>query len=75
MSNEQTLYESLRDHGVSRRSFLKFCGITASSLALSGKAAEVFADVIGTAPRPTVIWLSFQQCTGCSESILRSFDT
>lgn len=67
-----TLFESLQSQGVSRRSFLKFCAITASSLGLSGHAAKSFAQALAAAPRPTVIWLSFQACTGCSESLLRS---
>jgi hydrogenase small subunit len=74
MNKPQTFFEALQERGVSRRSFLKFCAIAASSLALSGKQARLFAAALADAPRPTVIWLSFQQCTGCSESILRSFD-
>lgn len=74
MSKQQTLYEALQQRGVSRRAFLKFAAITASSLALSAKDARVFAAALAAAPRPTVVWLSFQQCTGCSESILRSFN-
>ena len=73
MSHQQTFFEALHQRGVSRRSFLKFAAITASSLALSAKEAKVFASALASAPRPTVIWLSFQQCTGCSESILRAF--
>jgi hydrogenase small subunit len=73
MSNQQTFLEALEERGVSRRSFMKFCAITASSLALAGTHARLFAAALASAPKPTVIWLSFQQCTGCSESILRSF--
>lgn len=73
MSHEHTFLEALRERGVSRRSFLKFAALTASSLALSGPQAKAFAAALASAPKPTVIWHSFQQCTGCSESILRSF--
>jgi hydrogenase small subunit len=73
MSHEETFLEALIRQGISRRSFLKFAAITASSLALSGKQARSFAEALASAPKPTVIWLSFQQCTGCSESILRSY--
>jgi hydrogenase small subunit len=34
-------------------------------------AAQV-ARALETARRPSVIWLSFQECTGCTESLLRS---
>ncbi len=74
MSNEQTFLEAVVERGISRRSFIKFAGLTASSLALSGPVAQAFAAVLAATPKPTVIWLSFQQCTGCSESILRSYD-
>jgi len=74
MSKQQTVLEALRERGVSRRTFLKFCAVTASSLALSAREAAVFAQAVGAAPRPAVIWLSFQQCTGCSESLLRTFN-
>lgn len=74
MSKQQTVLEAFRERGISRRTFLKFCAVTASSLALSARDAAVFAQALGSAPRPAVIWLSFQQCTGCSESLLRTFN-
>jgi hydrogenase small subunit len=72
MNKPVTVYESLESKGMSRRSFLKICAITASSLAISGVVVKTFADALAAAPRPSVIWLSFQACTGCSESLLRS---
>ena len=63
---------SLESQGISRRSFLKFCAITASSLCITGQAAKAFAQTLAASPRPTVIWLSFRHCTDCSESLLRS---
>jgi hydrogenase small subunit len=72
MKDHPTVLEALQAKGISRRRFLKFCAVTASSLALSGEAARAFAQAVGNARRPSVIWLSFQQCTGCSESLLRS---
>jgi hydrogenase small subunit len=27
---------------------------------------------VGKAKKPVLVWLQFQDCTGCSESILRS---
>lgn len=72
MAHEETFVEFLLRRGVSRRSFLAFCCTTASALALSGKAASAFADDLGASPRPSVIWLSFQECTGCTESLTRS---
>ncbi|MGR9117549.1 MAG: hydrogenase small subunit, partial [Gammaproteobacteria bacterium] len=64
----------LKRQGISRRSFLKFCTLVASSMALPLSAVSQIAEVIGESPRPRVIWLSGQECTGCSESLLRAYD-
>ncbi|MCW9051836.1 MAG: hydrogenase small subunit [Motiliproteus sp.] len=58
--------------GVSRRSFLKFCTGVAATLGLTGGAAIQMAHAVAAAKRPPVIWLSGQECTGCTESLLRS---
>jgi len=69
----KTLGETLREHGVSRRGFLKFCAATASMMALPPTMTSVIAAALESARRPSVIWLSFQECTGCTESLTRSF--
>ena len=68
----QTLGEMLAERGVSRRSFLKFASYTASILALPPTAATAIAEGLAKARRQSVIWLSFQECTGCTESITRA---
>ncbi len=55
-----------------RRRFLKFCAVTASLLALPPGAARLLAEGLRAARRLPVIWLSFQACTGCTESLTRS---
>lgn len=72
MSDKTTLGESLRHYGVSRRGFLKFCTATASLLALPPSMVPAIAAALEQARRPSVIWLSFQECTGCTESLTRS---
>ncbi|NEX20986.1 hydrogenase small subunit [Thiorhodococcus mannitoliphagus] len=72
MSCDETFTEFLTRRGVSRRSFLAFCATTASALALPAEAARQLAANLATARRPSVIWLSFQECTGCTESLTRS---
>jgi hydrogenase small subunit len=64
--------EGLLQRGVSRRDFLKFCSVMTSMLALPGSMAPVMAQAIAKARRQSVIWLSFQECTGCTESFTRS---
>ncbi len=58
--------------GVSRRNFLKFCTGVAATLGLTGGAGIQMAHAVAAAKRPPVIWLSGQECTGCTESLLRS---
>jgi hydrogenase small subunit len=72
MRKNQNLGEYLQMQGVSRRGFLKFCSATASMMALPPSAVAQVAEALATARRPSVIWLSFQECTGCTESLTRS---
>lgn len=74
MSGQETILEQLNRQGISRRSFLKFCTLAASSMALPLASVSMIADAIAASPRPRVIWLSGQECTGCSESLLRAYD-
>jgi hypothetical protein len=57
---------------VSRRAFLKFCTTLTSLMALPPGMAPAVAQALSKAKRPSVIWLSFQECTGCSESLTRT---
>ena len=72
MPDEPTLEDRLRQQGISRRGFLKFCTAMASLMALPPTMAPMIAEALGKAKRPSVIWLSFQECTGCTESLTRS---
>ena len=72
MKDDLTLGERMRQRGVSRRGFLKFCATTASIMALPPSMIPAIADSLEKAKRPSVIWLSFQECTGCTESLTRS---
>ena len=67
-----TVGEGLAQRGVTRREFLQYCSSLAALLALPPAMASVMAEAISKARRQSVIWLSFQECTGCTESITRS---
>ena len=58
--------------GMSRRGFLQFCATLATTLGLSRGAEAQIGTAIESARRPSVIWLHFQECTGCTESMLRA---
>jgi hydrogenase small subunit len=63
----------LKGNGVSRRDFLKFCGMMAATLALPARYTETIAKALASAgARLPIIWLEFQDCTGDSESFLRA---
>jgi len=77
MAKDETIAEHLQACGVSRRSFINLCGMLMVSapvgLALTGKNSVLqVAEAIGKAKRPSVIWLHFQDCTGCTETLLRT---
>lgn len=57
---------------ISRRDFLKFSGLMAAALALPKRYVWDIADALGSAVRPPVVWLEFQDCTGDTESFLRA---
>jgi len=57
---------------VSRRDFLKVCAVVTASLGLPMAAAVKIAEAVASPQRPPVIWLSGQECTGCTETLLRA---
>lgn len=56
---------------VSRREFVRLCTMAAAAIGLGPAAAEEFVLAAERGRRPSVIWLQFQECTGCTESLLR----
>lgn len=57
-----------------RRRFLKqVCMAAAATVGLPpGSVAAMMRTVEQAAERPSVVWLHFQECTGCTESLLRT---
>ena len=72
MIDTDRLGPGLPDVGISRRAFLKYCVSLTSLMALPSSLAPVMAQALGKVKRQSVIWLSFQECTGCTESFTRS---
>src|SRR6201984_452403 len=74
---KETFAAHLKKSGVSRRSFLQLCSkimvVAPVGLALTHKAtAAQVAKLVAKTRRPSVIWLHFQDCTGCTETLLRA---
>jgi hydrogenase small subunit len=72
MRRTETFYELIRRQGISRRSFLKFCSLSAASLGLAPAFAPRIAHALETKPRVPVIWMHGLECTCCTESFIRS---
>jgi len=57
---------------VSRRDFVRACTLAAAAVGLSSAAASQIVEAAGKGLKPSVVWLHFQECTGCTESLLRT---
>ena len=53
--------------GVSRRSFIKTCITATAMMGLPFGMHTKVAAAMEKNGNPAVIWLHFQECTGCSE--------
>jgi len=60
---------------ISRRDFLKFCGISAATLGLSATDLFRLREALASPNSPPVIWLQGSACTGCSVSFLNRIST
>ena len=56
----------------SRRDFMRICTLAAAAVGLPATSALRMAEAAAKGRKPSVIWLSFQECTGCTESLLRA---
>ncbi len=59
--------------GLTRRQMLKFCAGVAATMGLSQAAGVRMALAAESPLRPPVIWLHGQECTGCTETLLRAY--
>jgi hydrogenase small subunit len=71
-SDNDSFSRELEARGITRREFAGFCAGVAALLGLPKSAAAKIAAALETKPKPTLVWLEFQDCTGDSESFLRA---
>ena len=69
-----TLATHLGIRSISRRALLRFALAAGAALAMPPGAAASMARRLVRTKRLSVIWLSFQECTACFESLTRSAD-
>lgn len=72
MQERKSIYDTALERGISRRSFLKMCTALTATMGLSYSQTDQVIHAMETKKRVPVIWLQFQDCTGCSESFIRS---
>jgi hydrogenase small subunit len=72
LSPEVDVSAELARRGISRRQLVKFCSAMLGTLALPDRYLAQVVQAVGKAKKPVLLWLQFQDCTGCSESMLRS---
>jgi hydrogenase small subunit len=53
-------------NGVDRRTFFKVVAQATAAIGLSSTLAAKVATAVANGARPSVIWLHFQECTGCT---------
>ena len=68
----ETYYESIIRKGYSRRDFMKFVSFIGAYMGVEASGLAQVAKALETKKRMSVIWLHFQECTGCTESFIRS---
>lgn len=68
----ENLARNFDAYGFSRRDFIKFCTAITATMGLPFSMSKLIAKTIEDPARPPVIWLHFQECTGCTESLLRA---
>ncbi len=72
LSPDTDLSRALALRGITRRQLVKFCSGVLATLALPERYLAQTVAAVGKARKPVLVWLQFQDCTGCSESMLRS---
>ncbi len=71
-NRQSSTYSLLRQHGVDRRAFIKFCTAMAATMGLEATMVPRIVAAMETKPRIPVLWLHGLECTCCSESFIRS---
>lgn len=57
---------------IDRRTFFKVITQAAAAIGLSAAGAQKLMAAAEKGAKPSVIWLHYQECTGCTESLLRT---
>ncbi|WP_297478505.1 hydrogenase small subunit [uncultured Photobacterium sp.] len=69
---EGSFQKKLEKNGITRRDFMIWSATITSLLALPLPFSTMVAEAAELSDRVPLIWLSLAECTGCSESLVRS---
>jgi hydrogenase small subunit len=68
----KTFWESFKEAGFSRREFLKFASYITGLMGLAPSMVPQVVEALEKKEKPVAIWLHGLECTGCTESFIRS---
>ncbi|GHV01004.1 quinone-reactive Ni/Fe-hydrogenase small chain [Campylobacterota bacterium] len=72
VSDSKSISSILEDNGITRRDFMKWAAGVTALFALPQSFVPLVAQAAELTDRLPVVWLHMAECTGCSESLLRS---
>ncbi|MDR0761876.1 MAG: hydrogenase small subunit [Campylobacteraceae bacterium] len=72
IKEEKPIDALLEESGISRRDFMKWAAGMTAMLSLPSTFTPLMAQAAELVDRLPVIWLHMAECTGCSESLLRT---
>ncbi len=72
LKKDKDISSYLEEKGVSRRDFMKWAGMVTAMLALPASFTPLVAKAAKLSDRLPVVWLHMAECTGCSESLIRT---
>ncbi len=72
LETSEAVARAERRYGLSRRDFMSVAATIAASMGLPSTALGAVMNAMTQPQKPSVIWLHFQECTGCTESLLRA---
>ncbi|HIP29837.1 MAG TPA: Ni/Fe hydrogenase [Sulfurospirillum arcachonense] len=72
MKEDMSIAQLMDDKGISRRDFMKWAAGMTAMLSLPASFTPLMAQAAELTDRLPVVWLHMAECTGCSESLLRT---
>lgn len=72
LKEDKSVTSLLDEKGISRRDFMKWAGAMTAMLSLPSSFTPLVAQAAELTDRLPVVWLHMAECTGCSESLLRT---